>query len=240
MRVLLVGDALGVGLGEHRDLPAFGEVQRVDEAKAVKSLPAAGQLRVGVFDVESGDVVGQQHHLVGPELALVHARQVGLRDAVHQVHDEIARARAGIEDDDIGVAQLLAELGAENLGHAGAHEIHDGLRCVDDAVGVGGLPGIALEEALVDGVQEVLLLLEIGNRAGSPLDGDVERVEAFKVLGAAEALAHQRIDNALDFGGDGVAASELGKVEDGPDEALGEKVLDQHVIHGLAADVGVE
>ena len=37
---------------------------------------------------------------------------------------------------------------------AAHHEIDDGLRRVDDAVGVGQLYGEALEEALVDGVEE--------------------------------------------------------------------------------------
>jgi hypothetical protein len=37
------------------------------------------------------------------------------------------------------------------------HEVDDGLRSVDDAVGVGELGAEALEELLVDGVEEVLL-----------------------------------------------------------------------------------
>ena len=46
----------------------------------------------------------------------------------------------------------------QHLLDAGAHEIDDLLRRVDDAVRVGHLDRVALEEALVDGVEEVLLV----------------------------------------------------------------------------------
>jgi hypothetical protein len=53
-------------------------------------------------------------------------------------------------------------------------------------------------------------------------------------------LAHQGLDDALHFGRDGVAAGEFVVVEDLPEEALGEQVLHQHLIHGRARDIGVE
>ena len=46
---------------------------------------------------------------------------------------------------------------AAGLLDAADHEVDDGLRGVDDAVGVGLLRVEALEEFLVDGVEEVLL-----------------------------------------------------------------------------------
>ena len=42
------------------------------------------------------------------------------------------------------------------------------------------LDRIALEEPLVDRVEEVLLLAEIGQRVGGVLDGAVEAVERFQ------------------------------------------------------------
>ena len=64
-----------------------------------------------------------------------------------------------------------AELVLQHLVDAGAHEIDDRLRRVDDAVRVGHLHRVALEEPLVDRVQEVLLLGEVGQGAGGVLDG---------------------------------------------------------------------
>ena len=71
-----------------------------------------------------------------------------------------------------GRRQRHAEFGVEHLVHAGAHEIDDGLRRVDDAVRVGHLDRVALEEALVDRVEEVLLVAEILQVVGGCLDGD--------------------------------------------------------------------
>ena len=48
----------------------------------------------------------------------------------------------------------------------GAHEIDDGLGRVDDAVGVGDLDAVALKEALVDHVDEILLGTEVGLAVG--------------------------------------------------------------------------
>jgi len=59
---------------------------------------------------------------------------------------------AGVEDVHARGAERQAEFGLQHLGDAGAHEIDDGLRRVEDAVRVGDLDRIALEEALVDRV----------------------------------------------------------------------------------------
>ena len=64
-----------------------------------------------------------------------------------------------------------AELAFQHLLDARTHEIDDGLRRVDDAVRVGELDRVALEEPLVDRVQEVLLLVEIIDAVGGVLDG---------------------------------------------------------------------
>ena len=75
---------------------------------------------------------------------------------------------------------------------------------------------------------------------GGVLDGEVEVVQASQELVAAEALADQGVDDLLDLGGDDVAAGEVGVVENLAEEALGQEVLHQHLVDGLAADVGVE
>ena len=56
-----------------------------------------------------------------------------------------------------GSPSVLPNSVSQHFVHAGAHEIDDRLRRVDDAVRVGHLDRVALEEPLVDRVQEVLL-----------------------------------------------------------------------------------
>ena len=68
---------------------------------------------------------------------------------------------------------------AQQVVHGAHHEIDDGLGGVDDAVGVGHLDGKALEEALVDGVQEALLLGVVLDGGGGGFDGVVEAVQLF-------------------------------------------------------------
>src|SRR5947208_729135 len=90
-----------------------------------------------------------------------------------------------------GSAERNAEPSLHHLGHAGAHEIDDLLRRVDDAMRVGDLNRVALEEALVDGVEEVLLLREVLEPFGRRLNGSVEGVERLQELDAAEALERE-------------------------------------------------
>ena len=113
-----------------------------------------------------------------------------------------------------------------------AHEIDDLLRRVDDAHRVGQLDRVALEEPLVDRVEEVLLVGPVGHRAGGVLDGDVEAVEVSQERVAVEAVAGQGLHHLFDLGGDDVAADELGVVENLADQPLGQDVLDEHFIDG--------
>ena len=90
---------------------------------------------------------------------------------------------------------------AQDFVHGADHEVDDGLGRVDDAVGVGHLDGVALEEAFVDGVEEVLLVGEIGHGGGGGFDGDVEAVEGLEELVAAEVLGGEGVDDLFDLAG---------------------------------------
>ncbi len=59
-------------------------------------------------------------------------------------------------------------------------------------------------------------------------------------LGPAEALAYQRGDHLFHFGSDDVAVREFIVVEDAAEQPFGEQVLDEHLVHGVAADVRVQ
>ena len=49
-----------------------------------------------------------------------------------------------------------------------------------------------------------------------------------------------RVDDFFDFGGDDVAAGEVGIVEDRAEDALGQQVLDEHLLDGFVGEVGVD
>ena len=115
---------------------------------------------------------------------------------------------------DFGGTEREAELGLEHFLDAGTHEIDDGLGGVDDTVGVGNLDRVALEELLVNRVQEVLLVGEVGQVAGGSLNGDVEGVQGSQIIVPAEALTNERVDDPLDLGGDDIAAREVRVAED--------------------------
>ena len=122
---------------------------------------------------------------------------------------------------------------------AGDHEIDEGLRGIDDAVGVGDLDAKALEESLIDGVQELLLLVEIGDGGGGVFDGEVEGIELGEIV-AAEGAGGEGLDDLLDLLGDDVALHEIGDVEDVAKDALGQEMLDEHLLDGVVGEVGVQ
>ena len=82
-----------------------------------------------------------------------------------------------------------AEILFQDVFDAAHHEVHDGLRRVDDAVGVGFLGREALEEALVHGVDEVLLLAIVLGGFGGRLDGAVKAVEVFRKASRLKSFA---------------------------------------------------
>ena len=134
----------------------------------------------------------------------------------------------------------FAEMRFQQPLDAGNHEADDGGRGIDDAVGVRHLDAEALEELLIDGVEELLLGAEVGDGGGGVLDGAVEAFEGAEVFVAAVGAGEEGIQDRLNLAGDGVAADEVVVLEDGAQEALGEEVLDEHFLDGLVAEVGVE
>jgi hypothetical protein len=106
------------------------------------------------------------------------------------------------------------------------------LRGVDDAVGVGDLDAKALEETLVNGVEEGLLFAEVVDGGGGALDGDVKVVELFDKVVAAKGAGRQGGDDLLDFLRDDVALGEIGDVENLAEDALGQHVLNDHLLDG--------
>ena len=97
-----------------------------------------------------------------------------------------------------------------------------------------------LEELLVDGVEEVLFFRIAGLRDGGGFDGGVEAVERLEEGVAGEVLGRDRLDNFFDFCRDDVALKELVVVEDLAEDALGEEVLDEHLLDGGVGEARVD
>ena len=75
---------------------------------------------------------------------------------------------------------------------------------------------------------------------GGTLDGDVEAVQAVDKITAAQGVRCERVDHVLDFVGDDVAAGEVGVVEDGAEQTLGQEVLNQHLLDGGLGQVWID
>ena len=129
-----------------------------------------------MLDVHTGDVVREERDLVAMKFFGVLLRQRRAFDFLHDASDEVAGSGEGVKDVYVFVGKGLAELLLKDLFDGADHEVDDGLRGVDDAVGVGLFGVEALEELLVDGVEEVLLFRVALLGLGGPLDGGVEAV----------------------------------------------------------------
>ena len=170
------------------------------------------------------------------QLVLIFVREL-LRlaaEVLDQFADEGAGAGRGVEDLDVLVDQVLAEvLLAQPVG-ALDHEADDLVRRVDDAEPVGGLRVIDLVEVLVDDLEEGLLLVMARDlRCGRADRGVVglERLQRVPLHRAGEEFALQRIEFLRDV----VLAVEIALVENVGEDLLGQDVLDQHLAHvGLA------
>ena len=129
-----------------------------------------------MLDIHARYVVRQKHDFVAVEFLLILIFEGGAFDLLHDAGDEVAGSGEGVEDVDAGVGEGFAELGVEDFLDAADHEVDDGLRGVDDAVGVCLFGVEALKELLVDGVEEVLLFGVAGLGLGGFFDGGVEAV----------------------------------------------------------------
>ena len=136
--------------------------------------------------------------------------------------------------------ERFSELRCQDLLHAGDHEIDERLRRINDAVRVGHLHAKALKEPLINGVEERLFLVEIGDGGGGVFNRAVKMLEAFAEIVAAEDAGIERGDDLFNLLRDDVALHEIRHVENLAEDALGEDVLDDHFLDGLDGDVGIE
>ena len=135
---------------------------------------------------------------------------------------------------------MLPELVLQHLLHTRTHEIHNLLWGVDNAERVCGLDRVALKEALVDGVQKVLLLAEILDGFGRGFDSQIKSVEGLEEFVPVKGFADQRVNNRFHLTRNHIAADKILAVEDRPNQPLGQKMLHQHFINRSLTQVGVQ
>ena len=136
----------------------FRQLERIHQTDSRKCAVFTDSLEIRVLDVHAGDVVGQQHDFVAVQFVFVFVGQVGGLDLLHDADGEVAGADEGLENVDAFVAEGAAEFFLQNFLDTAHHEVDDGLRSINDAVGVGFFRRVALEEAHMDFVEELLFL----------------------------------------------------------------------------------
>ena len=157
----LILDALRIRLREEHRLLRFRQIERIDEADALKRHISPYRLVKLMFNVETSDVVGQQHHLVAVQfrwVCLVFLLQSDFIKCLHNPDDEVAGANKRIDDMHAFIRKRTSELSFQNLFDTLHHEVDNRLRRIDDAVRIGNLHGEPLEKLFVDSVEEPLFL----------------------------------------------------------------------------------
>ncbi len=89
---------------------------------------------------------------------LIFVFQSMVGDAMQQVHNVAAGANAGVDDLHPWLRNRRAEFTLQHLFYAGTHKIHNLLGRVDNTIRICSLHRVALEKALINGIQEMLPL----------------------------------------------------------------------------------
>ena len=195
---------------------------------------------VGVFDIDGGDVVGQQHDFVGVEFAGVLALQVFGADqaALQQAGHKGARAGEGVEDVDVFIREAAAKLPAQQ-GVGGVHdEVHHFHRRIDDAELFDHAREGRFEKLVVQLHDDALFALGVVDAGGAGAHRLVELLQGFGFL--FQGLFFQQVEHGLHGHRDGVVPHERVALEQGFEHRPGDEVLAEH-LHGLAlGDGGVD
>ena len=128
VRQPVLGEAGAVGV----QVEGVGEDDAVEgPVVGARAAPSVERL----LDVDGGDVVGQQHQLVGVQFLAVLPLQVRVAEQrrLQQAHQKDAGAGEGIQNMDAWIAQAPAELGAQGMVGARQNEIDHLHRRIDDA-----------------------------------------------------------------------------------------------------------
>ena len=139
---------------------------------------------VGRFDVDGGDVVGEQDDFVGVDFAFVFFRKSVARDdaALQQASDEGACAGEGVEDVHAFVLQAAFEFVLQDVFHAFDDEIDDFDGRVNDAEPFGHTLESFAEEFVVEFHDDFLFAFGGFDAAGTQVDGVVEGLQGIALF----------------------------------------------------------
>ena len=217
------------------------QVESVREHDAAEGLvggigaaPAVERL----LDVDGGDVVGQQHQLVGVQFRAVFPFQVRIADQsrLQQAHQKDAGAAERVQYMDALVAQALAERLAQRMVGARQNEIHHLHRRIDDAQAVCVLLQRGGEELLIELHQHPLAGGAVVQPLGATADALVEALQIPHLVLQAEfaEVPPQGVQGLRHRVGGG----EVVVFEQRLEHRAGEDVLGHH-LHGVGAADGL-
>ena len=219
--------------------------ERVGEHDTAEWFVATGALPVALFDLDGGQVVGEQHDLVGVDLldaAARYQRVVRVDELALQVFvcdqwlavavllgeqtvDERARAREGVQDVDIFRGQSSSELLAQHSVDRPQHEVDEFHRRVDDPqpsdLGGHGL----LEKRLVHLQHDLESGIGVGRAREAVADAVVEPVQCDRLVAKPDVGSLELVKQFVQGGGDRVAVGETAACE--------ERIEDGHRDHML-------
>ena len=208
----------------------FAQREGVGEDDAVKGricrLHAAPSV-VGLLDVDGGDVVGEEHDLVGVQLRLEFSNQVLVADqlrVLQQTHDKGAGAGERVENMHVLAGQPPPEMLLQGVVGRVQDEVHHLDRRVDDAETFGLLFEGYLEETLVELEQHLLPGLWVVQGLGAFAHCLVKRFQLARFV--PQPLGFQQLYQPVQGARDGVAAHKVvigeQRLEDRPrDQVLG-------------------
>ncbi len=181
------------------------------------------------LDVDGGDVVRQQHNLVGVDFVAVLVRQLFRLDqaTLQQTRDEGPGPGEGVDDVHPLAAQRLAELGLQEMSDAVDDEVHDLHRRIDDTEALGHLREGIPEELVVKLDDDFLLARGAIDAFGTQFHAGIEGLQRVRLLLQPVLLKH--VKHALHGLAHGVVLGEAVVLEQGVEDRLGDQVLRQHL-----------
>ena len=223
----------------------FVHLEGVGEADASKGFVCClvfvcRQVVVGGFDVDGGDVVGEQDDFVGVYFGAVFLRQASARDdaALQQAGDEGACAGERIKDVHTFILQAAVEFAAQDVFHAVDDEVHDFDRGVNDAEAFGhAWEGVA-EEFVVKLDDDFLFARRVVDAFGAHLHGFVEFLQTVAFF--VQVFVVQAFEDVLHGEADRVVRGEAVAGEEGIEDGLGNHVLREHFDDVVVADVAIQ
>ena len=194
----------------------------------------------GVFDVDCGDVVSEEHYFVGMDLMLVFVFKLPRYNqaALQESGDEGAGAGEGVENVDVFIGEGAAKLFFEQVVDGVNNEVNHLYRRVDDAelfdhAGEGGF-----EELVVEFNDDALFACGVVDTLGPHSDGVVKLLQGFGLF--RDVTGFKQVEHLLHGERDGVILHEGVAFEERFKDRFGDDVLREHLNGLLLGNGGVD